>query len=28
MPFVKTDARFDPLRGYPEYDDLVSLMRL
>ena len=27
-PFIKTDARFDPLRGNPQYEDLVRLMGL
>jgi TolB-like protein/Flp pilus assembly protein TadD len=28
MPFIRTDARFDPLRGNPDYEELVRLMRL
>jgi len=27
-PFIKMDARFDPLRGHPRYDELVRVMRL
>lgn len=27
-PFIKTDARFDRLRGHPRYEELARLMRL
>src|SRR5262249_11985798 len=27
-PFIRTDARFDPLHGHPGYEELVRLMGL